>query len=219
MKKILLFCLLLLMVSCDSIQYDGKVRLVIAGQVVDKNNNPIPDAPIDVVAYREESNAQDLISYGKSDASGNFLLIIPSPKGSDDLIEVIINENDLHKQKKNYRSIKQKDFNQYKLTLPRTVLYSYADLSRLEIEIRQNTPSKSISEVRLTSGLHAEEVVEYNSLPDYFPNFYTFLVLKNQNVTLSYKLTENINSTPVITEHSEVIAINNTSIVEHTISY
>lgn len=211
--------MLLLMVSCDSIQYDGKVRLVITGQVVDKNNNPILGMPIDVVAYREESNAHDLISYGTSDASGNFVFIIPEPKGSEDLIEVVINENDLIKQKKIYRSIKQKDFKEYKLTLPATVLYANAELSRLEIETQQNNPNKSISEVRLTSGFEADEVVAYNPQPDNLTNFYSFLVLKNQNVTISYKLTEYINSAPVTTTHSETIAIPNQSNVSHTINY
>lgn len=219
MKKLLVFCLLLLMVSCDSIQYDGKVRLVITGQVVDKNNNPIPDAPIDVVAYREESNVHDLISYGTSDASGNFVLIIPGPKGSEDLIEVVINENDQTRQKKIYRSIEPKDFNEYKLILPKTILYANTDLSRLEIETIENNPNKSITDLRLTSGFEAEEIVDYNPQPDYFTNFYSFLVLKNQSVTISYKLTEYINGTAVTTEYSETIFISNQSNVSHTINY
>ena len=219
MKKIVLFCVLMLMVSCDSIQYDGKVRLVITGQIVDKNNNPIPDAPIDVVAYREESNASDLISYGSTDASGNFLLIIPAPKGSEDLIEVIINENDQTRQKKIYRSIKQKDFNEYKLILPKTILYANTDLSKLEIQTRQNNPNKNISELRLTSGFEADEIVAYNPQPDDLTGIYSFLVLKNQSVTISYKLTEYNNGTIVTTEHTETIAISDQSNVSHTINY
>jgi len=225
MRKIILFLAIITAVSCETIQYDGETRLVVEGKVVDKNQNPVPDVDIEIVAYSNpNSKAEDLISYGNTDASGNFQLIIPAPKDTNDYLKVIVNQIGNGRQQKSYNSILRKDFSNYKLALLPIVLYANSDLSQLVVNSQHNNSNFRVSNVRLTNGFQSEDVFEFNPVgsdyidQEYFE--YYFKVLKNQMVSISYKTTDFTNpAAPTITEHTESFFVNNEPTFTYTIQY
>ena len=223
MRKITLFLAVLTVVSCETIQYDGETRLVIEGKVVDKEQHPIPGTDIEITAY-SETNATDLISYGTTDASGNFQLIIPAPKDTNDYLQVIVNQIGNGRQQKRYNSILRKDFSNYKLVLSPIVLYANSDLSQLVVNSQPNNSNSFVSNVRLTNGFQSEDVFEFNPIgsdyvdQEYFE--YYFKVLKNQMVSISYTTSDFTNpAAPIITEHTESFFVNNEPTFTYTIQY
>lgn len=98
MKKILLFCSPMLLISCDNDYYSGDERIVIEGKVV-KDGAALARANVSVYSsYTEPKNgiiseitAQDQGAYDysynqistiKTDASGKFSLSVPRNKNS-----------------------------------------------------------------------------------------------------------------------------------------
>ncbi|GEP50872.1 hypothetical protein FNO01nite_15440 [Flavobacterium noncentrifugens] len=223
MKKILLFFILLAAVSCETIEYDGQTRLVIEGKVVDKNQNPIPETTVRIVAYNSAiyEKTEDLISFGTTDASGNFQLIIPAPKENGQFLSVQINTPENQNQQKFYNSILRKNFTDYKLRLDPVVLYPYGELTRLTVLTNQLNSSKAISDIRITAGIQSEDYFEFNPSPeDFISNEFYFRVLKNQMISVNYKVTDySSGNAPVVNEYVDSFMVNSDDIVNHTINY
>jgi len=221
MKKILLFFILLTAVSCDIIEYDGETRLVIQGQTVTPANAPIPGTSVKITIYKGLNETSDVISYGESDASGNFQLLIPAPKNENNFIRVELITPSSANQIKTFSSIMRKDFSVYKLDFGQIKIYNENELTQLTVVQNHVNPNNSISDIRITSGLQSEDVVEFNPVPPPDPTLWEtyFKVLNNQMITLSYKVTDHSAAVPVTTEYHDSIRIDTDPTIIYTIQY
>ena len=127
MRKILLFLSLLAVISCESIEYDGETRLLIEGQIIDGNSDPMRDISVKIEVYNSSTNASDVISYGTSDATGSFKLVIPAPKSEDNFIRVEMAKPGNPYDLKIIDSISKADFSNYKLNLGRIDFYDQSN--------------------------------------------------------------------------------------------
>lgn len=220
MKKIIiLICLVLTFSSCE-IQYDGETRIVVEGQLIDKDGNSLSNKKIEINALGDGYIATDLISYTNTDQNGKFSLAFPSPK-TDNLLMISINENE--KNELQYKQIiaLKKNFKNYKLNLNQVILYQETAITQLQLILKNTTTSKQLTDIKI-EGLQANYYTDLNPIiatGNYTPPPQTvFDVLKNQNITLSYTVIDYSGSTAVITKYNENITIN-TEKVTHIITY
>lgn len=232
MKKTLLLLLTLFtFYSCD-IQYDGETRIVVQGQVVDKDNNPISDKKVEINAHSGDTfNPSNFISSTNTDAEGKFTLIFPAPKSDEIDIVTTINGYYYVAYKPNLSidptsgyvsktiSALKKNFINYKLDLNKIVLYKREEITDLNIELNQTNSYNRVTQIYL-EGPNAESYIDLNfdKEKDEWGQTH-FSVVKNQNITLHYKVANYSNPTKVVyTEHQTTITINSEK-VTHTITY
>jgi outer membrane lipopolysaccharide assembly protein LptE/RlpB len=220
MKRILLLLFTIVPLSSCEIQYDGETRIVAEGQVVDRNNNPIPDQKIEITTNAEGTyGSTDLISFTTTNQDGRFSLVFPSPKGQDISIETFINSDQRNKfQSKIIKGLK-KNFINYKLNLNQIVLYEINDFTELELVLNKTSPNKQISSIKI-DGIQPDYLVDLNAdkNENQFPGK-QFNVLKNQTINLSYTLSDFSDPGKVVTtNHTSVITINSEKVV-HSITY
>jgi hypothetical protein len=87
--KIILLALLIFSISCEKLEYDLETRLVLKGQIVNEDNQPLNQIDVRVYGRRTAYGLQlrgnppcltcdtDLISVGYSNQNGDFTLIFP----------------------------------------------------------------------------------------------------------------------------------------------
>ncbi|MFD1605747.1 hypothetical protein ACFSJW_04025 [Flavobacterium artemisiae] len=231
MKKTLLLLLTLFTIySCD-IQYDGETRIVVQGQVVDKDNNPIADKRIEINTHSSSDYVgSDLISFTNTDSEGKFTLIFPSPKSDEIDIVTTINgsyEIDYQNiqtptsgyQSKSIRATKR-NFANYKLDFNKIVLYKSEEITELEVALNQTSNNKQITDIHI-EGNSAENFIDLKK-EDENKNQYLktlFDVAKNQNLKLSYSIRDFSNpANVVISQHEAIVTINSEKVI-HTITY
>ncbi len=220
MKKILLlFFTLLICYSCE-IQYDGETRIVVQGQLIDKNNNPLSDKKIEITTYSDDTyGGSNLISYANTDAEGRFTLVFPAPKSEGIFIQTLINEHQNNGLQSKIINALKKNFSNYKLDLKQIVLYETKDIAQLDIHLNKISTTKQITDIHI-EGLQA----------DYFTNltaetnqnqFLTtrFDVIKNQNINLSYTLFDYTDPKKTITTNQKAVIEVNSENVIYTITY
>lgn len=227
-KIIFLLFILFTCYSCE-IQYDGETRLVVQGQLVDRNSNPIPNKRIEINNFSDGTyTPSDLISYTKTDSEGKFLMIFPAPKGEDIEIITILNGYNFDDdyatlnyatgfQNKSISALK-KNFKNYKLDLNQVTLYKNDEITQLEIVLNKTSTTKQIRTIH-AEGLQANDFTDLNYKNE---NHYLethFNVVKNQNVHLSYTIEDYSDPTKVVTtNHEAVIAVNSEKVI-HSITY
>ncbi|TDP03427.1 hypothetical protein [Flavobacterium sp. 245] len=220
MKKILLlFFTLLLCYSCE-IQYDGETRIVVQGQLIDKNNNPVSNKKIEITTSTGGTfGTSDLISYTNSDADGRFTLIFPAPK--NDSISIITSINEFQNNELQSKAINalKKNFRNYKLDLNQIVLYETKDITQLDFILNKTTNNKEIRDIQI-EGLQSDSYIDLNAKKNISHVINThFDVIKNQNINLSYTIVDYSDPTkPVSTNYKAVIAVNSEKAI-HTITY
>ncbi|MDQ6469617.1 hypothetical protein RB619_03095 [Flavobacterium sp. LHD-80] len=220
MKKILLLFITASLCYACEIQYDGETRIVVQGQLIDKNNNPVSNKKIEITTSTGGTfGTSDLISYANSGADGKFTLIFPAPKNDSISIVTSINQyqnNEL--QSKTIYGLK-KNFSNYKLDLNQVVLYETKDITQLDILLNKTTNNKQVTDIQI-EGLQSNSYIDLNTKKDKYQVLNThFDVIKNQNINLSYKILDYSNPTkPVATDHKATIAINSEKVI-HSITY
>lgn len=230
MKKILLLILTIFTLYSCEIQYDGETRIVVQGQLVDKDKNPISNQRIEINTYSGEGygSSSDLISYGNTDTEGKFTLIFPAPKSDEVDIRTSINgyryidysssQNPTSEyQSKNIRA-SNKNFINYKLDFNQIVLYKNDEITQLEIVLNRISNTKQITELYVEGNL-AESIIDLTGKNenDYLKTL--FDVAKNQNLKLSYTIRDYSNPANITsTKQETVVAINSEKVI-HTITY
>lgn len=220
MKKILFFCFLLYLISCE-IQYDGETKIVLIGKLIDENENPLPDKDIEVTIYGGSTilSSSDLISYGKSNQDGSFTLIFPAPKNDNEIsisINNLINQTNEF-QEKEFRA-KKNNFENYKLDLNKITLYKKESVTNLKLILNTTSTNKRLENIKIEGKL-PNFYINLNPLSDssgYLETFYN--VIKNQNITLKYTIIDYSNSTIVSKEETVIIPINDTPVI-YNLSY
>lgn len=201
MKNNLLIVLIIFtLFSCER-PYDGEKRIVVEGQLINNQNQPIANKQIEI--YIGENNVnivstflylgnpprQEKISLGNTDSNGKFKLAFPSPK-NDENIEIVLNEsykNNSYQNKSIFGKIS--NFKNYRLDLGVKKLYNSDDYTLLKIIPVRVTPNASITDLNIT----ALQIVSYDDLNNVIINqnnpFETqFAVIKNQSFEITYKL-------------------------------
>lgn len=230
MKKILLLLLTLFtLYSCD-IQYDGETRIVVQGQLVDKDKNPISNKRVQINTYSGEGygSSSDLISYGDTDAEGKFTLIFPAPKSDEVDIVTSINDSQYidYSSSQNpvsdYQSkairASNRNFINYKLEFNQIVLYKNDEITQLEIALNRISNTKQITEIHVEGNL-AENIIDLTGKieNDYIKTL--FDVAKNQNLKISYTIRDYSNPANITSTKQEAVVTINSEKVIHTITY
>ncbi len=215
MKKILFFCFLLCLISCE-IQYDGETKIVLTGKLIDENGNSLPDKDIEITIDGGGSilSSSDLISYGKSNQDGNFTLIFPAPK-NDNEISISINKliNQTNEFQEKYFRAKKNNFENYKLDLNKITLYKRESVTNLKLILNKTSTNKRLENIMIEGKL-PNFYINLNPLPDNSDSIETFYnVIKNQNITLKYTIIDYSNSTIVSKEETVIIPVNDTPVI------
>ncbi len=86
-----IFSILLLFVSCGPPEFKKNTRVLIKGNIVDENNNPIPNIEINIFTGR---SSDYLLGSGLSKQDGTFS--ITSLFDSDDEFQIVVNGKDTY---------------------------------------------------------------------------------------------------------------------------
>ncbi|MEL1241908.1 hypothetical protein [Flavobacterium flavipallidum] len=214
MKKILLFCFLLCLISCE-IQYDGETKIVLTGKLIDENGNSLPNKDIEVTINGGGTlfSNSDLISFGKSNQDGSFSLIFPTPKNDNEISISINNQiNQANEFQEKEFSVKKINFKNYKLDLNKITLYKKESITNLNLVLNRTSTNTRLENIKIEGKL-PEFWINPNLLPDnsdYVETFYN--VIKNQNITLKYTIIDYSNSTITSKEETVIIPINDTPV-------
>jgi|SRR6218665_1594892 len=117
MRNLFPALLLILLVACNTIDYDSETRLVVVGQITNNQDIALQNIPVRLTVFDTVAKHQDVITYGVSDASGNFKLVFPGPKNINNLIRFDLNNTGNTGQNTAFDSIPISDFSNYKLDL------------------------------------------------------------------------------------------------------
>lgn len=225
MKQLLLLFLTVFIFSSCDIQYDGGTRLVVQGQLVDRTKNPIPNKRIEINTSTggEAFSSNDLISFTTTDSEGKFTMVFPAPKNEGIIINTTINglyPNDNDSALYQYKSIDalKKNFTNYKLNLDQIVLYRSDEITTLEILFNKTTANKQVTALNV-QGIQSDDFIDLNSNNEnhYFETH--FSVIRNQDVKISYTITDYSNPGKATTTNHEAVVTINTEKVIHVITY
>ena len=217
MKKLLLLFIVGLLCSCQ-IHYDISTRLIVTGNITDKNASPLENRELKLWVYGENEN--DLISYTTTDAQGAFEMIIPKPHEGNEF-RLIIPGDALYKGKE-YVNIKHSNFEDYIFSMDQIYLFEPQDISQIDVTFNQVNPDNQVVNVYV-EGLLADSTIWVNpqyTEDEYQPSYYTSFhqkVLKNQIIVLHYELYDN--NTGTSTNFSETMQIDSQDLIEVTIDY
>lgn len=219
MKQIaLVFCILFLLTSCE-IQYDGETKIVVTGKIIDQNGIPMQKKKIDITIYSDGIyTPSDLISYGKSDQNGNFILVFPVPKED---YKFSISINNLINQTNEFQSkeitAQKNNFENYKLDLNKITLYKNESITNLKLILNKTSQNKQLKDIQI-EGKQPNSYIDLNPIQnnsDYLVNFYD--VIKNQTIVLKYTIIDYSNSATPTTYSISIPIINDA--VTYTITY
>jgi len=222
-SKFILLFLLSLMAACSDINYDGETRLVLEGKLVDEQGVPMPNRYVDVAVYSNQrfgSYASDVISDGTTNSNGDFRLIIPAPRNFENYMSIRINPDDKNYQYKEFALIQRKNFTNFRFNAQTITLYPKESLSTLTVTLQQQNFDNELTALNV-DGLTSNTTIFVNPLVvDYEPFERYFDVLKNQNVTLHYTITDYSNpGNPESTDYEVVIAIGNQPQTNYILTY
>lgn len=205
MRKVFLFCLVLLFSGCG-IHYEGDNRLMVSGKVIDRNGNSISN--IEVITNVSNGNgwgsSDDDIGIDLTDNQGNFTMLFPKPKGEIEYSIQFHDDNGLY-QEKRFMNIFYEDFSNLGYNLGEVKLYKKEDLVNLILYFSTENSSKQIRILNLM-GETSDDMVWVNPLDDnyYYPQYF-YQVIKNQTITVEYSLSDySNNQTTIHTENIEI---------------
>ncbi|MHC0440442.1 hypothetical protein [Flavobacterium sp. 3-210] len=225
MRKILFLFFILFTCYSFEIQYDGGTRLVVQGQLVDRNSNPIPNKRIEINNFSDGTyTPSDLISYTKTDSEGKFLMAFPAPKGEEIAIITELNgynfADDYSTMGYQYKSIStlKKNFINYKLDLNQITLYKNDEITQLEIQLNKTSTNKIVTALDV-QGVLSKDFIDLNYKNENHYLETNFYVVKNQNVHLSYTIADYSDPTKMVTTNHETnIPINSEKVI-HLLTY
>ena len=213
MKNVNLFLLLnLLCLSCEP-QYDGETKLFISGNVTNESGTPLSNQKINITAFTERfpsgSNSQ-LISQGNTDQNGNFLLAFSKPV--DAQIEIEINNQTESDYLSKTIIIDEKNFKNFRFNSNSQILFKKNNITTLKILINQVN-----ADIRLESlKIAALQPNNFENLTspiannfDFFNAGTIFSVLKNQVITIQYKVIQN----GLITSLTTIVPVNDAPVI------
>ena len=212
MKKLFLFIVILTIISCEGIQYDGETRLVFQTVVLNSNSEPLPNSHVEITVGSVYSVG--LISKGTTDQNGRITLIFPAPK--DDLgINLKIYNDDASYLQKEVFNIRKADFENYKFIYQNGYLLKFDETAPLELTYNQTSFNTVVTNVGI-NGIYNMAQDYYNpSLEGYvYPS--EILIKKNQTFQLKYTVLNM--QTHVETEHIDYLTIGNNPL-SYTINY
>ncbi len=222
-RIILLFLTAAATSACSDIYYESETRLIVEGRLVDKDGQPVPAQYIDVMVTESDIDGQssNIISFGHSDASGNFRFAIPAPRNTENFINVRINPNDDPPyQTKQFLRIGRHNFNQYRFNLNTVTIYKRSEIASLGVTT-ERTDDMHYLEKLTVEGIRADSYVAIvPEQMDYIPDYYQFEVAKDQTVNLKYTIADFSDPNhPVRTDYNIPIAIGNNESYSYTLTY
>ena len=219
------FLLLLLFASCQ-IEYTGDERLVIKGNLVDENNNPLSNCTVEAWVYQDNGipafqniPEKNLVTYTTTDENGNYTMLFPKPSNESGMVvSVVPMENN---QEKYFWNIQKSNFENYTLNLNSTTIYKKSSISNLIIKLNQiDYSSNEIQYVKLI-GAFPEQYAYVNPLEgiidEYFGYEYQKSVIKNQTLIVQYEIFNY--KTGILSTVEETILIDNRDTFTHTFNY
>lgn len=224
MKKIISFIILLSLVSCEGIHYDGETKLVIKGVIVDENNQPISNNEVKLIVSTSGqesfifSNASEINYIGRttSKEDGSYVMVIPEPSNFGQIVVETNSEGNLFNQKQ-FTNIQLSNFVNYELLLPQTKLFKNADLSLLNVTSNQINTNYQLQKLEYI-GAVANEVQAMNPYEEsYYPYNTSVQVKKNQTIVLKYTVKNLITNELLVLEQN--ITIGNDSETNYTLNY
>lgn len=224
MKKIISFIILLSLVSCEGIHYEGETKLVIKGVIVDENNQPISNNEVKLIVSTSGqesfifSNASEINYIGRttSKEDGSYVMVIPEPSNFGQIVVETNSEGNLFNQKQ-FTNIQLSNFVNYELLLPQTKLFKNADLSLLNVTSNQINTNYQLQKLEYI-GAVANEVQAMNPYEEsYYPYNTSVQVKKNQTIVLKYTVKNLITNELVVSEQN--VTIGNDSETNYTLNY
>lgn len=209
MRKLLLLFVLILLVSCTGIQYDGEKRMVFQTTITKGNGDPLPNSHVQVTV-----DNSSLISEGKTNANGQITLIFPAPNDDLPFSLTIYNDDEGYLQKE-ILNIRKTDFENYKFVFPNAHLLKSGETAALHLSYFQTSFNTYVSRVNV-NGYYYMPFELYNSSTE---NYYLpeeILIRKNQAFQLKYMVMNT--QTHVETEHIVDLTIG-TAPLDYTINY
>lgn len=211
MKKLLFLFLLFAINSCE-IYYDGETRLIIDTVVKDfEDNTPLKNIPFKVIVTNGHDT--ETISTGFSDNEGRIISAFPAPKSDTDYIRLEILPDEIYEKQEFVRILKS-DFTNFKLTPSSNGLTKKDRITNLFLEIIQTSTQINISELSVNA-IRPELIIDYNPENNsQYPNlyYYPIPIMKNQTISISYKLTDYSVNPPSVEVISVPIVVENQNI-------
>lgn len=222
MKKLIFYALIVLCFNC-TIQYDGDTRFVVNGQIIDRNNNPIPNHDIELWVYTDSNgygSDSDFISFTKTNDLGLFEMVFPKAKGNIVYEIQTIDASNIFQNKRISR-IGTFNFNEdytFSLQNPLTLL-ERTDISTLNITLNNVNPNNQIIDISIDGILANDRIIINPSDTNYtyYYDYYYNPVAKNQTVTVNYEVRDN--STQSTFTLQEIYVIGNDDTYEFTLDY
>ncbi|KGO95136.1 carboxypeptidase-like regulatory domain-containing protein [Flavobacterium subsaxonicum] len=224
LKKLLLFFIAVIaLTACDDeLKYTGDERVLYQGRITDANGSPLQGVPVSVYIskdgysglYYNPISDTDIISYTTTDAGGNYKMFYPAPRNQNNIALLVNYQNAYNPQNTTYSSTSfqnliPENLSDNKLDFEDIKLFEVANATTLSININ-NAGGYAISKLNLV-GLIDKNEVDYNfNLPLEDENYNyqeSYLVAKNQTVTLKYQTRTYINDNTLISNHEVQIPI------------
>lgn len=214
MKQVLLLFILVLLSSCEQIQYDGEKRLVFQTVVKNSNGEPLPNTHVEINI--SSTHDVDLISIGKTNANGEITLLFPSPDNEEANIGLKFYNDDTSYMEKEILLIRKTDFVNYKFILLNTCLLKSYEVAPLNITYNQTDTNIVLKKVTIQGIYQLPQ--EYYHYPE--DNYYLipeqFFIKKNQSFQLKYTVKNY--QTNIETEQTVDLQIDNDAL-NYTLNY
>ena len=202
--KAFLFLLFIVLTSfqCERLNFDGETKEIISGQILDKNNQPLPNISVRLFhegGYSVESNTANT----RTKQDGSFYIIHPKVINAD-RTTLFINEggeNGLQFKRinanPNFKYVKfERKFNTIKL-------YAETDIISVQLIFDTSTSGKTVANIKIIENDASNEInifeLEQN---DFYNYFFMGNTLKNSSCIVSYDVYTNLNFTPTTLTHS-----------------
>lgn len=214
-KKILLIFIILSLVSCEGIQYDGEKRLVFQTVVLNSSGQPLPKSHVEITVGSAYSTG--LISIGETDQNGEITLVFPAPKDNLGINFRVYNDDTSYSEKRVF-SILKSDFENYTFTYQNCFLLKQEETASLRLGYNQTTSNTIVTKVGI-NGIYTMPDEFYNFNPNDSENYYPpFEILIKKNQTFQLKYTVYNTQTRAESSHIVDLTIGNTP-VNYTINY
>lgn len=193
MKKIVLFILIISQQAC-TVPYDAETRLLFEAKMVDSNENPIPNAIVEIQVSNGSGfgSSSEIINSGKTNENGDIRLGFPSPK-FDNGYEIQISSSS--NQNSGFvpfsiNNLLLDDFSDFKLEIPKIYRLTADEGVVVNYSFFTSNPNRKIISFKVV-GIYTPSFSNYseNDETSYFVDFYA---KKNQVVQIQYQFEDKI---------------------------
>ena len=214
-KKMLFLLIVLSIISCEGIQYDGEKRLVFQTVVLNANGQPLPKSHIEITVG--DSYSTSIISKGETDQNGRITLVFPAPEQNLGINFKVYNDDTSYFEK-GVVSILKSDFENYKFVYQNCYLLKLEETASLQLGYNQTSANTIVTKVGI-NGIYTMTEEFYNFNPDVSENYFPpleILIKKNQAFQLKYTVYNT--QTEAQTNHVVDLTIGETPL-NYTINY